>query len=252
MSKRIHTVLLLSSCILSSLPLACVAPDGEPDAEAEAVDVAEQPMDGSLARPPTKRLVREWQRWAMKLPWSTGPINDPTGAACAMGQGGSVWFLAGTSGGSAARECNIPHGKELFFPLINRFCLFPPEFYPDPHAIKADLPAVEEWYADQLQHTCSLTLRIDGEDAFEGGFAEMVDDLYVQLDHVFEIQLNADSFLTQYGVAAGPMPSTGAGHYVRIKPLPPGDHVVELGGSTCDGDEVWFETAVTYHLHVAQ
>ena len=30
------------------------------------------------------------------------------------------------------------------------------------------------------------------------------------------------------------------------------DHVVELGGSLCNGDGPWFETAVTYHLHVEE
>lgn len=253
MSTRIHTILLLSSCLMGGLMTACVAPDGAPDAEAEAIDSAAQPMDAPLARPPGKRLVREWQRWAFRLPWSTGPVNDATGESCAMGQAGPVWFLAGNSGGESTRECDIPEGKEIFFPLINRFCVFPPEFYPDPRSIKADLPAIHAWYEDSRQHTCSLTLRIDGQDVFEGGFAEMVDDLYLEVDHPFEVDMNTeDNYLTQYGVAGGPMPSTGSGHYARLRPLPPGDHVLELGGSTCDGDEVWFETAVTYHLHVGE
>ena len=255
MAYRMHTLLVLSSCLMGGLLTACDAPDDEPSAEIDENEVVAEAESAAKikAKTPTKRLVREWTRWAMELPWSTGPINDPTGAMCGEGQEGPVWFLAGTSGGAATRECDIPAHKQLFFPLVNRFCMFPPEFYPDQASIDADLPAIAEWYDAMREHTCTLTLRIDGQDVFDGGLAEMDDELYVETSNLFEVDLNTeDNFLSAYGVAGGSMPASSSGHFARIKALPPGDHVLELGGSTCDGDELWFETSVTYHLHVAE
>ena len=46
----------------------------------------------------------------------------------------------------------------------------------------------------------------------------------------------------------GVMPAVGDGYYALIHPLPPGEHVIELGGSLCGS---WaFETLATYTLHV--
>lgn len=76
-----------------------------------------------------------------------------------------MWFLAGTFGGPATRECSIPAGKQLFFPLVNRWCVFPPEYYGgDAELIAADIPFVEEWFDASAEATCSLTLRVDGQD----------------------------------------------------------------------------------------
>src|SRR5262249_33125691 len=37
-----------------------------------------------------------WWQWALSLPLSESPLNDPTGAHIAAGQSGPVWFLSGT------------------------------------------------------------------------------------------------------------------------------------------------------------
>jgi hypothetical protein len=62
-----------------------------------------------------------WWRWALESPGSVNPLTDATGARCATNQSGHVWFLAGTTGGSAKRTCTIPTGKALFFPVVNSF-----------------------------------------------------------------------------------------------------------------------------------
>src|SRR4030081_3634226 len=63
-----------------------------------------------------------WSQWALAIPKGTNPLLDTTGAKCAVGQGGPVWFLAGTFGsGSVSRSCTVPAGKALFFPVVNAF-----------------------------------------------------------------------------------------------------------------------------------
>src|SRR2546430_5217700 len=42
-----------------------------------------------------------WWQWLLSIPNSTNPNLDTTGANCAVGQTGQVWFLAGTFGGPA-------------------------------------------------------------------------------------------------------------------------------------------------------
>ncbi|MFO0588732.1 MAG: hypothetical protein U0441_14375 [Polyangiaceae bacterium] len=256
MFNRTRAALFVSFCLTGGLLAGCQSASPDSDADSEEVaavgEAASACHEDDAGLPPTKELAKQWTRWALGQPWSTGPITDPTGEACADGQNGHDWFLAGTPGGPVTRSCTIPHHKELFFPLVNQWCTFPPEWYPDQASIDADLPLIKGYYADNLAHTCSLTVKVDGQDAYEGGFVEMVDDLWVEIDKPFQANLNPDNFITAlgYDIAGGDMPVSTSGHFARLKPLPPGDHVIELGGSLCDGSELWFETSATYHLHV--
>lgn len=193
---------------------------------------------------PSEENVRNWLQWAMAQPDATGPITDQTGAACAVGQQGPVWFLAGNYGGSTVRECNIPAGKQLFFPLLNRWCVFPEEFYPDEESILADLPFIQELYDWDHDNTCELTLRLDGQDLMD--FETMYEDLYIRLGELFELELN-DQHWAEGVFAGGVMPASGAGHYGQLQPLSAGDHVLELGGTNCANG---FNVDVTYLLHV--
>ena len=61
-----------------------------------------------------------WQ-WAWSIPYAVNPILDTTGIACDVHQSksGPVWFLAGTAGFDATRQCFIPAGRMIFFPIIN-------------------------------------------------------------------------------------------------------------------------------------
>lgn len=46
---------------------------------------------------------------------------DETGRYAAQGQPDDVWFLVGTFGGEARRECSVPIGRSIFFPVFNVF-----------------------------------------------------------------------------------------------------------------------------------
>ena len=66
------------------------------------------------------QLTAEWWQWAESIPDEMNPVSDPTGANCAVGQRGRIWFLAGGFGSSKIRRvCTIPSGKAVFFPIIN-------------------------------------------------------------------------------------------------------------------------------------
>ena len=40
-----------------------------------------------------------WWQWALSIPAATNPVLDETGANCAQGQSGQVWFLASSFSG---------------------------------------------------------------------------------------------------------------------------------------------------------
>ncbi len=52
-------------------------------------------------------------RWGWSLPLAEAPFNDSTGAFCAVGQSGPVWYLENNTGGTDIRTCTVPAGKAL-------------------------------------------------------------------------------------------------------------------------------------------
>src|SRR6266545_7442203 len=56
-------------------------------------------------------------QWVYAQPLELSPLFDPTGANCAVGQEGPVWYVARIAGPpifSGERSCTIPHGKTMF------------------------------------------------------------------------------------------------------------------------------------------
>lgn len=247
MSNRIHATLVISLCMTSSLLLACDAPDDDDLVEdlgedLDALDeLAAAPRATAGQTSPSERLTKDWVRWVLGLPQTPGPISDPTGAQCGLGQDGNVWFLAGTFGGPATRECTIPQGKQLYFPLVNWFGFR--------HEVdEEEIAATVAWVDSVFERTCGLTLRIDGEDVVAGDLDDMLEEQWVEVYEPFDGMVDGNWLGS--GNPGGLYHMLTAGYYARIQPLPPGDHVLELGGRICDGEQTWFETSVTYNLHI--
>jgi len=184
----------------------------------------------------------------MRLPWHSGPVTDTTGASCGMGQDGPVWFLAGHPFGASAvtRECTIPNGKQLYFPLANMWWV---EF-----DWGQEPPAALEWvvhYFEILRNNpCNLTLRLDGEDVIPGSPGAIVETQWVGSYEPFDVYLNPDNWSDPSDGLSGEMTTVGGGYYARMHPLTPGDHLLELGGGLCFEGVTWFEVSATYHLHI--
>lgn len=187
-----YVVLLLTAAV-SSL---CLAQD----------DIAE------LAPP---ELTAQWWQWAMAVPKEESPVADLVGAGCATGQTGEVWFLAGGFGASKIRrQCTVPSGKKLFFPLVNM------AYWPtrEGRAITcADTKA-----AAALNNDTALDL-----------FAELdgtpIPDLArfrIASDKCFDIYARRAAALKPYDA----FPSATDGFWLLLKPLNPGRHVLKFGG----------------------
>lgn len=195
--------------------------------------------------------AKGWLRWATEIPWSTGPVTDTTGAACAIGQDDDVWYLAGTSGGHVDRACTIPANTKLFFPLRNLWSIPPAELVDEPAEVAEFVAAFSDYFPADRHSTCSLTLRVDGEDVLPT-FHALDHKTWVQILDPFAIFVNpTDNFA---GYPGGDMPAALLdGHYALLEPLSAGDHTIELGGAKCaQNGNVLFETSATYTLHVEE
>ena len=60
-----------------------------------------------------------WWQWFAGIPAPEHPALDEKGERCDVNQDGPVFFLAGSSGGTATRNCTIPAGKSILLSALN-------------------------------------------------------------------------------------------------------------------------------------
>lgn len=172
----------------------------------------------------------------MQFPFATNPIVEDGSVDCTRGQQGKIWFLAGTFGRTSNRECTIPKGKALFFPIINTLWWVPED--------GNNVAEVRALANAQIDPTTSLEVIIDGvviEDPFAyraqslpGGFA-----------------LNFGPLLADFGFPPTPDPRDPAvadGYWILLTPLRKGEHEIEFRSSAPPS----FNLDVTYQLTVGK
>jgi len=186
-----------------------------------------------------------WWRWAESFPVATNPILDPTGAGCALGQTGPVWFLAGTFGGPATRTCTVPAGKAILLPLVNILNDYPcpdPTFQPGPgQSLEDFLTEGAEFFID---HVTELEAEVDGvalQDLFD----------YRATSRLFSF--TGDTSLQQIDACITGSPQAGVsdGYWIMLRPLSVGNHTIHFRGKEVFPGPSVFETDVTYNLTVA-
>jgi hypothetical protein len=192
-----------------------------------------------------QQLSAQWWQWALSIPsdpdplHDVNPLTDATGEDCAVGQRGSDWFLAGLFfGGAATRECSIPQGVSLFFPVAN-FIGFD-----------------NVGFCDQTEPFGSAFWRGLAADFVNGLTAVSVtlDTKPVNVQRVrspvFEIALPANNLFAPF--CSPPLegifsPAVDEGLYVRLNPLAVGHHTLHFHAeNTSQG----FAQDVTYDLTV--
>jgi hypothetical protein len=177
----------------------------------------------------------EWWQLVLSIPASENPLFDPDGSQCVLGQRGPVWFLVGSFDGST-RDCSIPEGKALFFPVINVV---------DVNTTTQTAKELRAETAPCLDAVTLLSVAVDGV------YVPRLQEKFRVQSEVFEITLPADNI---FGIGAGTYsPAIDDGFYVMLKPLSVGPHTVQFegasGGCPLLGDSP-FSVAVTYNLTV--
>lgn len=167
-----------------------------------------------------------WWQWALAAAPEQSPIRDLTGADCAVGQSGPVWFLAGSYDSEpVVRSCEVPAGKYVFFPIINFI-----ESAESAGAVCAELSAIVESRFDTVTH---VQVAIDGTPVPEPDA------------HREKSPSCFDPYRLVGGESSGAYLSSGDGFWIMLEPLPIGRHVLEF-----DADSDWFSQDITYNLEV--
>jgi len=191
-----------------------------------------------------------WEQWAGAIPTSKHPLFD--NGDCSTGQTGPVWFLGGKfcPNGEACtlrnivRNCSVPTGKALYFPILNsedsvleeRLAENPgkPQFQQIPM-----MRAALESYLSNAKASCT----IDGV-----AIPQLMEKYRVQ-SVAFSFTLPADNYFTSfYGIRfpeGSFFPAVDDGWFVMLTPLPPGHHVLKWQG-TSRGSSI----GVQYNLNI--
>lgn len=245
--------------LLAALLVASVVP------VAQADDPGKSPVLASEARPygmSYGQWSAAWWQWALRPPFSQGALTDETGEDCGKGQVGPVWFLAGVanSSGTVVRNCKVPAGKALFFPVLNGE--WENEGFDTPQKVEYLRFLVKGAIDDTSERNASL----DGKPL----------PMYRVTSPVFFYTMDATD--NQYGLkctgtlhptckdgadktvpwaglicTGGPKnqcfayPAVGDGYYVMLAPLSPGEHSVHFGGKF---NSTGWTLDITYNLTI--
>lgn len=184
-----------------------------------------------------KPLSVRWWQWILSIPADNNPIRDESGQKCGVKQSGQFWFLVGVeppSVSSADRNCTIPKGKGIFFPIFNVLVTLDKN---DP-----DLNTV-----DKIKNTATdlANLMTDLGASVDGVNVQNINQLRAQ-SPVFRYTVPGDNIF-EPPVAPGTYTAVSDGFYVPLKPLSVGQHTIHFEGSVPDFD---LHVDVTYHITV--
>ena len=198
-----------------------------------------------------------WWKYALSRPAATNPLRDSTGAHCADGQSGPVFFLVGGEGSATAeRTCTVHGLKALFFPIINTI---------DFHTPQGDVPDNNTTPQLVYQEFLGNTRNRSGNLSASGLHAN-VDGSEIANLHpantpyracalpvngcfpgAFSFTMPADNLFDFAHEPAGTyFPALQDGYYLLLAPLAPGRHTIKFGGNAFFGAP--FSQDITYHL----
>jgi len=181
-----------------------------------------------------EQITPQWWQWAMSIPAPQNPLND---ANCVIGQRGSVWFLGGrTFSGTSTRNCSIPAGTTLFFPVINQIGYNSPGCGQGPENISAKefRKAIGDFIGSVRLGDLSVELDSKSIKDFERVRSE-----------VFAIALPEEPNIAfcPKGIYS---PAVDDGYYVKLEPLKVGPHKLRIRVTAP------FSIDVTYNLTVVR
>jgi hypothetical protein len=174
------------------------------------------PGDREIFEKPITDWTAEWWQYILSIPVNPNPLLDSTGTNCALVQHGPVWFLAGVTSQSASdhavRNCSIPEGKVLFFPILNLV---------DFNVSNQRAKELRAEIAGCMDAATNLSLELDGRDIPIRGRSRVKSS-------AFAVVVPENGFFTP-GIYS---PAVDDGYYVMLKPLAVGAHTLRFTGST--------------------
>jgi hypothetical protein len=230
---------LLAGLLAALVTTATAAAQGPP------IDTRVIPPNASAFGKSYGQWSAEWWRYVYSIPVPNNPLFDETGAKCGVGQSGSVFFLVGVinTTGSAERNCSVPVGKALFFPVLNTEFdnVFPPG--------ALTVAELRDEATQQMNGAANLSAVLDGRAI--GGLESATASPFRTPSPVFSVTFPENNIPQSFGfdVPAGTYsPFVGDGFYLMLKPLTPGQHTLHFHGSVPAAS---FTVDIVYHLTVS-
>jgi hypothetical protein len=211
MQKTVKCCAILASAIAMVVSLA-------PPASASAATVVDPGQ--KLAGKTYAQWSAAWWQWAAGITTSQSTLDDSTGAHCGVNQQGPVWFLAGTTGGSAltSRTCTLPSGKGVLIPIINGEC----STVEGNGTTDAELRACAK---DLMDHVTSATMSVDSVPVDLG--RPLATSRFRVQSPLFNITFVPND---QFGVPDGSGQAVADGFWVLLAPPSAGHHTVDFRG----------------------
>jgi hypothetical protein len=234
-ATKVMGVLVAVVLVISALSFAAM---GGYYYNAYAQDNRNNNLDVQITEP-TPELTAQWWQWILSIPAAENPLTDTTGEDCNKGDFGDIFFLVGTLGGKAERECTITEGQDILIPIVNTIC------------IKTLEEETEELLlaqcAEITDQTKNLKLIIDGNKV------RNLDSYRVTNSEFFTIEAVENNIFQALGLPPGSYDAVADGYWVLIEGLSAGEHDITVvgkqHGQTSFGK--WdFKTQATYHLTV--
>jgi hypothetical protein len=161
----------------------------------------------------------QWWQWAFSQSVPNDAFTDSTGATASVNQSGPVFFIAGTTGGTATRSFTIPADLYLLVPLINSSVS---ESYLGVSATEAELRNIAD---ASISAVDSLFAEIDGMPV-----PNLFD--YRELSPLFSFNAATDN---PFSVPPGPSGNAVSdGYWLMLEPLGIGTHTINFGGGISD------------------
>lgn len=180
-----------------------------------------------------KALSVKWWQWLGSIPEDKNPItNNP----CNIRQSGLFFYLVGTFGGSAERQCDILKGKSIFFPIVNVIVTLDRND-PDSDTISE----VKKAAADFIDPARNLQASVDR----------------VQIQNIGSLRTQSPPFNWRvsddfgFEIPGGTYTAVTDRFWVALKSLNVGEHTIHFAGHIPEGEFGGVENLdVTYHISV--
>lgn len=235
--------------LFSLVVVVCVAGCGG-EVATQTASSSSQALAESEARSPlfprdSHPYGKSIERWSELLwsyiyaqPLDHNPFLDTTGADCAVGQEGPVWFLpavpGSTLGTNITRRCTIPRHRAVLLQLASIMNDYPcpdPTFHPAPGQSLFDFLMAPVTPA--IDAVSGFEITLDGvplKDPLSNRFTS--DDLFFFTGNL-SLQATFDTCIT-----GTPQPAVSDGYYLMFKPLSPGQHTIVVNGHDMHGTPV--------------
>lgn len=207
MRTKFGVSLLLTVLMLLSMVVSVEAANSNPNVA---------PVNSSAYGKTYSQWAEAWYQWTFTL-WG-GPVDLFGPGDCATAnQTEKVFFLTGVAGDQHSRNCTVPTGTPLFFPVLNTAYFEDPAVY-DPNMSPPYVPATWVSLVKQALAPDNLELQawIDGKPV--NNLRDYL--VFTDPNHPFPVNIPAFGISGWEGVQGG--------SYLLLHPLSAGQHTIRL------------------------